>query len=800
MLRIQIYIGLVLECIGLFLFCKGFFPVKDAVLTGFAERSASDARPIFDSLVFVVIDALRSDLAYGPSSNMTNLHHYINEGVAVPFTARAATPTVTLPRLKCLTTGAITGFLDAILNIAESSESSDVSAQDNWVQQSVLAGRKLHMYGDDTWARLFPTAFSKIDGTSSFLVSDFTEVDNNVTRHLDHELLHPNWDVLILHYLGLDHIGHLEGPASRHMPIKQAEMDNIIERIFRGLLGSDSDLDKKTLMIVLGDHGMTGDGNHGGASEAETHTALTFISPMFATRSEVQKAVWPDIGVDRSTLHFYDSMLQSDLVPSLSLMLGLPIPKNSLGIIPESLLSMWNTTDAMSVLLQNAAQLQRLFLAGKSAPMSVNSALLCSTEAAAGGCLLSDIDFGDLVSLDPHENAAVKVEIYRLLRVMQDSLMIATSDYKMHSMYLGLSFLALALLVILGECLRQPFASSNLVIYSMPVLHSATAFASSFIEEEQAFWYYIGALGMLYIAFKLSLMHVHNAPWLAISGPLLFRILRRYHQTGQKYSGASDICSSLARYPKWELFSFILGACDLMAGFSHEPHKAWEHITIAGAGVVLTLIKVPNSIVAPNATYLVGLIWILVTLTLLYTLTRPSIERSRGYSLAMAFVFLLQSKTQNAIVLVVFRAIDHVLQRQTDSAWVVPMYIVMQQASFFFLGNSNSISGIDLSQAYNGVLSYNPALVGALLFISAFIGPIFWQVSLANWIRKHPEQGRAKQFAGMYMTLCSCMYATALCVSCYTLRHHLFVFSVFSPKLLFTLAWTLFYGLSIISL
>jgi predicted AlkP superfamily pyrophosphatase or phosphodiesterase len=36
-------------------------------------------------------------------------------------------------------------------------------------------------------------------------------VDENVTRHLDEELERDDWDVMILHYLGLDHIGHLEG-------------------------------------------------------------------------------------------------------------------------------------------------------------------------------------------------------------------------------------------------------------------------------------------------------------------------------------------------------------------------------------------------------------------------------------------------------------------------------------------------------------------------------------------------------------------------------------------------------------
>lgn len=41
---------------------------------------------------------------------------------------------------------------------------------------------------------------------------DFTEVDNNVTRHVPNELRNSDWNAMIMHYLGLDHIGHKAGP------------------------------------------------------------------------------------------------------------------------------------------------------------------------------------------------------------------------------------------------------------------------------------------------------------------------------------------------------------------------------------------------------------------------------------------------------------------------------------------------------------------------------------------------------------------------------------------------------------
>jgi ethanolaminephosphotransferase len=90
----------------------------------------------------------------------------------MPFTAHATSPTITMPRVKAMTTGSIPSFLDVILNFAESDTTSSLANQDTWLTQ--LRGKpegKLVMYGDDTWLKLFPDIFSRADGTSSFFVS-----------------------------------------------------------------------------------------------------------------------------------------------------------------------------------------------------------------------------------------------------------------------------------------------------------------------------------------------------------------------------------------------------------------------------------------------------------------------------------------------------------------------------------------------------------------------------------------------------------------------------------------------------
>ena len=76
-----------------------------------------------------------------------------------------------------MTTGSIPGFSDVVLNF-----NSPELDEDNLLSQWKKAERTLTMFGDETWLKLFPGAFERSDGTTSFFVSDYTEVDDNVTR------------------------------------------------------------------------------------------------------------------------------------------------------------------------------------------------------------------------------------------------------------------------------------------------------------------------------------------------------------------------------------------------------------------------------------------------------------------------------------------------------------------------------------------------------------------------------------------------------------------------------------------
>lgn len=493
--------------LSILVFATGFFPYKP-FLPGLAEYEPLHFGPPpdapFDKLIFMVVDALRSDFVFSEGSGFEYTQRLIRDGSAMPFTANARSPTVTMPRIKSITTGSIPSFVDLILNFDEGDTSSNLAAQDTWLAQfkSRKEG-KLLMFGDDTWLKLFPNTFDRQDGTTSFFVSDFTEVDHNVTRNVGPELANADWDLMVLHYLGLDHIGHKAGPRSPNMLPKQREMDGIVKTIFEAI-ESEPHLDS-TLLVICGDHGMNDAGNHGASSPGETSPALVFMSPKLKSIS----SGLPAPARPKDEFDYYTTVEQSDLAPTIAALLGFPVPKNNLGALIPDFLSFWpQSKDKIQVLVRNARQLLQI------------------VTATFGGDL-----FGDEVDVDPCTTKASDVEelacdwrkintrasqlaiedefdqewllsITVWLRKAQDLMSSMASNYDMSRLVLGQG-LALAGLfasitaVVLEDSHRKGW--ETLPTCLVAILYGIMMFASSYVEEEQHFWYWASTIWLAYL-------------------------------------------------------------------------------------------------------------------------------------------------------------------------------------------------------------------------------------------------------------------------------------------------------------
>ncbi|SLM38849.1 phosphoethanolamine transferase class o [Lasallia pustulata] len=362
-----------IHALGIYFFAKGFLLTR--LVLDFKSECAvpplslpyHDLEPslrgcwhpkTFNKAIVVIVDALRYDFTVPFDDHPHHFHNALqvlhetatkqpHNAFLLPFIADP--PTTTLQRLKGLTTGTLPTFIDAGSNFA-----GTAIEEDNLVTQLRDAGKTLVHLGDDTWHSLFPGYFDAnlTHAYDSFNVWDLHTVDNGVTEHLMPLLDASNtskWDVIFGHYLGVDHAGHRYGPDHPAMAAKLKQMDAVFRQII-------TPLDEETLLVIMGDHGMDVKGDHGGDSDDEVEAALWMYSKRGIFGRSCDEHVTPPKTAKIRPVG------QIDLVPTLSLLLGLPIPFNNLGTpIEEAFLGRENTDwyNLASVNALTSAQVKR---------------------------------------------------------------------------------------------------------------------------------------------------------------------------------------------------------------------------------------------------------------------------------------------------------------------------------------------------------------------------------------------------------------------------------------------------------
>ncbi|KAF2094017.1 alkaline phosphatase-like protein [Rhizodiscina lignyota] len=824
-------------------FAAGFFPYKP-FLPGLAEHDVSERGEMppaqFDKVILMVVDALRSDFVFGKSSGFKFTQSLIANGAALPFTAHATSPTVTMPRVKAITTGSIPSFLDVILNFAESDTTSTLAYQDTWLAQIKAKGGNLVMHGDDTWLKLFPETFYRADGTTSFFVSDFTEVDNNVTRHVPDELRANDWNALIMHYLGLDHIGHKAGPLSPNMIPKQQEMDGIVQQIFEAI-ENDPHL-QSTLLVLCGDHGMTDGGNHGGSAPGETSPALVFISPKFKSISTgLDSPVEPHQDFD-----FYTKVEQSDIVPTIAGLLGLPVSLNNLGVFISELLPLWkNERHHVLLLLNNVWQMHTLVKTAfpHEAYEHPYSQLDCSDPSSSGMKLVCKWRrITDIIRVSDGREPAPPVILPALIdfcKSAQEIMSSTASNYNMAYLLSGiaLAFLSVALTTTSARSIIFRLNAASLYFGLVLVLYGILMFASSYVEEEHHFWYWTtcGWIALLCLQTLLGSYikreGISKTIFKAAALLLFHRLVRAWNQTGQKHSGEPDFVTSFL-LPNPHTVWILVGVTYFMLSLSLGSHLC-RHIPptyhvlthIAAAGIAIPAFIFKLSFTARDAPEIVrpvvgesgmrvleGLSLVLIAravflLCALGTVWVISLEvwgRSpakrnapRGVELfdalhAILSIFLItQTRAHNVPLFLLFSlqflCLRDALGLQSTQTQITISTLLFAHTSFFALGNTNAISSIDLSNAYNGVAGYDVGVVGLLVFLSNWSGPVWWA-----WggICLLASQGALFGYLAL-QTLFIAGSLLAIMVACTALRTHLFIWTVFSPKYLYAMAWSL---------
>ncbi|CUF88576.1 phosphodiesterase, putative [Bodo saltans] len=405
--------------------------------TSISNSTHHHRNPAVDQVVLVLVDALRPDFALSTlspqggdgfscqspketslpvyaSATLTYIEDALTTSVG-SHTRRpvlgaffvADAPTTTAQRLKALTTGVVPALMEAGSNFA-----CDAVVEDNIILQ--LNG-SCTVLGDDTWLSLFPNEKGGGEGDEhrhntwrdarvfpSFQVDDLDTNDEGVLKVLE-SVLDKSWQegtrLVLAHFLGVDHAGHTFHANHTAMHAKLAQLNVMLRRLSQYLADrAQQEPHRSTLLLVLGDHGMTDSGDHGGSSALETDSFLfaeLFGASHHNTLEDTARvehivegrwdrcrhnADWDDLcrlmhcsapwrhgGASPSRPSSpLSAFRQVDLVPTLSWLLGIRIPFSNSGRVVKELMALVSGASAPpthaqeAFLRENCQQLQAM--------------------------------------------------------------------------------------------------------------------------------------------------------------------------------------------------------------------------------------------------------------------------------------------------------------------------------------------------------------------------------------------------------------------------------------------------------
>lgn len=643
-----------------------------------------------------------------------------------------------------------------------------------------------------------------------------------MTRHLDQFLSeeHPqDWDLVILHYLGLDHVGHLGGSKSPLMGPKQEQLDLVIKRIFESISNHELTAKEKTLLLVAGDHGMTDGGNHGGSSEDELSTALLLASPSFNHDGwALDQKIKPE------------KIQQVDIVPTLAILLGTGIPSASIGVAIQSALNLSflqpGTQEPdpyrIEMALRNHAKqmialLQKVLGGFHAARALLNLHSSCETDDLE--TILNRLDVKNLQAI---------------LKRSQQYLLTHFSGYHSSIMFCGLIIMSIATACFLLQGIQKRGTATNqeIMVMILAAVQIASFGSTSFIEEEHEAWFFLGGSSFLILALVTSA----NRKFQYLFACLLIRVLRAWSQNGQKAGPNASVSFFLDRKP-W--------LCHLMDPFgvyyliprSRQNFKdpflgSLSMICFLVAGILsLTPVDRPFLYLPQDRPFFQDREsrprWLYITLVsglgfCLLSQRKQSFLRALRISI---FIFLRSlTKSENYLVLwVCWAASDlcHTLREPMDETTEEPeslkgghapecpivctwMELVFSKCTFFALGGSNSLATVDLSNSYNGLKSFSLPIVTLLTFASNFSGPILIGMNclILSSSSLPPKVDRPTHSDGLssrilFRSIYFSFKLLMICILSTHFSHHLFVFSVFSPAVLYGFVWFFGFHLSI---
>ncbi|XP_058174694.1 GPI ethanolamine phosphate transferase 1-like [Anopheles ziemanni] len=358
----------------LFLLSIFYIHFRSPILQGLPDGDEHDTPPA-DRLVLFVADGLRLESFLKGSLERTPFLRKTLLNVGVFGVSNTRVPTESRPGHAALLGGVyedpsavFRGWkenpveFDSILN--RSSVSYCWGSPDivNMFSYGAIKGRvqtATYDSGDEIFSQTANTSLLDIwvfDRVRQFLASD--EAQKKVFNRKK--------VILFLHLLGLDTAGHVHKPQSKLFTENLETVDKGIESIVQ-LVEKGFGNDGRTAYIFTSDHGMTDHGSHGSGDPLETETPFLAWGAGFdhwKTSQPFEQKEKDVLELDGNQIQVYQ-IRQADAAPLMSAVLGISVPKNSIGKLPRSMLNVseeyaaWAMRNNADQLLQQYFHWQR---------------------------------------------------------------------------------------------------------------------------------------------------------------------------------------------------------------------------------------------------------------------------------------------------------------------------------------------------------------------------------------------------------------------------------------------------------
>uniref|UniRef100_A0A8C4EI54 GPI ethanolamine phosphate transferase 1 n=1 Tax=Dicentrarchus labrax TaxID=13489 RepID=A0A8C4EI54_DICLA len=307
---------------------------------------ATPLAPPASRLVLVVGDGLRADslftLLHNGSSRAPYLRNVIEErgtwGVS-----HTRVPTESRPGHVAL----IAGFYEDVSAVAKGWKENPVEFDSVfnesrhtwcWGSPDILPMFAKGASGDHVYTHTYPAEEEDFASTDASRLDSwvFTQVKSFFQSAKSNSSLRASLledkNIFFLHLLGIDTNGHA------HRPVSQEYLDNIglVDTGIAELVSIVEDFfnyDGRTAYVFTSDHGMTNWGSHGAGHPSETLTPLVVWG---AGVQNAHRVTEPQSYNDGKVKYFKFLYYfpQADIAPLMASLIGVPIPVNSVGVLP----------------------------------------------------------------------------------------------------------------------------------------------------------------------------------------------------------------------------------------------------------------------------------------------------------------------------------------------------------------------------------------------------------------------------------------------------------------------------------